>query len=414
MTHIVFVAPRLLENTLRYVRAFASLPEVELSVVTEDTERALPPDLRHALLGHYRVQNALNGADLAVACKWLHRRKPIDRLTGALEQLQVPLAIARDACGIDGMSHAVALNFRDKDRMKKILRAAGVPVAKSALCASVDEIRQLVALVGYPIIVKPQAGLGARATYRIESDAQLALLARTPNAPSATTPVQVEQFVRAREYTCETVTVRGKPVWRSGTRYYPSPLEVLENPWMQYCVLLPREQDAGEWADFAPHNTRALAALMGPSAAGATGTALTHMEWFLQENGNALVNEVGARPPGVCIMPLMSLGHNTDMVRDWARLIALDEFVPKPRVAAAGAAFLRGHGAGTHVAEVSGAANAIAALGPALIELRLPKVGQARSESYEGEGWATVRAPTTEGAKKALLTLIETIQVRYA
>ena len=55
------------------------------------------------------------------------------------------------------------------------------------------------------MIVKPQAGLGARATYRIESAADLAALA--PPTPIA--PLQVEEFVGAREHTCETVTIRG-------------------------------------------------------------------------------------------------------------------------------------------------------------------------------------------------------------
>jgi hypothetical protein len=153
---------------------------------------------------------------------------------------------------------------------------------------------------------------------------------------------------------------------------------------------------------------------LGASARTAAGTALTHMEWFLRDDGHALVNEVGARPPGVCIMPLMSLAHQTDMVADWARLMALEEFTPKPRVFAAGAAFLRGQGSGTRVASVSGVARAVEVLGNQLVELRVPKPGQARAESYEGEGWATVRAESTELAHRALKVLIETIQVRYA
>ena len=62
--------------------------------------------------------------------------------------------------------------------------------------------------------------------------------------------------------TCETVSIHGKPVWRSGTRYFPTPLEVLETPWVQYCVLLPREIES-PWTDFAPINAAALAALFG-------------------------------------------------------------------------------------------------------------------------------------------------------
>jgi hypothetical protein len=152
--------------------------------------------------------------------------------------------------------------------------------------------------------------------------------------------------------------------------------------------------------------------LFGPNP-GVAGTALTHMEWFHTDNGGLLVSEVGARPPGVQIMPLMSLAHETDLVGDWARLVALDAFTPKERKWAAGAAFLRGQGTGSHVTSVVGVRAAVEAVGDALVELRAPRVGQPRGAGYEGEGWAVVRHPTTNGARAALKTLIETIQVRY-
>jgi hypothetical protein len=337
----------------------------------------------------------------------------VDRLSGALEQLALPMAEVRDALGIEGMSAEVARRFRDKDRMKQVLRAHGVPVARSALATSPAELAAFIAQVGYPVIVKPPAGLGARNTHRLTGPDDLAAMAAAGLAPSAAEPLQVEEFVRAREHTCETVTIRGQPVWRSGTRYFPTPLEVLETPWMKYCVLLAREDDAPEFAQFQPINAAALDALFGASAVSAAGTALTHMEWFLREDGTALVNEVGARPPGALIMPLMGLAHETNLFEDWAGLIALDRFTPRPRRWAAGAAFFRGQGRGERVVSVSGLDEAIAQVGDALVELRAPKVGQPRAASYEGEGWATVRHATTEGVKQALLALIEGVQIRY-
>jgi hypothetical protein len=113
-------------------------------------------------------------------------------------------------------------------------------------------------------------------------------------------------------------------------------------------------------------------------------------------------------------MPLMSIAHETDFFRAWALLMAKDSFTPKPRKWAAGAAFLRGHGGGQHVAAVTGVEEAVAAVGHSLVELRSPRVGQPRATGYEGEGFAYVRHATTDGAKEALLTLIKTIQVRYA
>jgi hypothetical protein len=414
MPHVVFVAPHFLENTLRYVAAFAALDGVKLSVVSQDPEEAIPRSLRPRIAGHYRVPQSLDAGALTQAVGAIARGVGrVDRLTGALEQLQLPMAEAREALDIEGIRPDVAKNFRDKDRMKDVLRAHDVPVAHSALATSPRELRDFVERVGYPVIVKPRAGLGTRGTYRITSAEDLAALEQKGVVPSPREPLQAEEFVRAREHTCETVTIRGVPVWRSGTRYFPTPLEVLETPWTQYCVLLPREDADTEWTRFHDVNTRALAALFGPAGSTAAGTALTHMEWFLRDDGSALVNEVGVRPPGVGIMPLMGLAHDADLFADWAGLIALDRFTPRARRWAAGIAFLRGHGRGDRVVGVSGVEDAVAAVGDALVELRAPKVGQPRADGYEGEGWATVRHATTEGAKRALLELIERIQVRY-
>lgn len=414
MRHVAFIAPRFLENTLNYVRAFASHDEVTLSLISEDPESSIPDSLRPRVAGHYRVSQCLDAEQLTAAARAITRGVgKIDRLAGALEQLQLPMAEVRDALGIEGMSARVARNFRDKDRMKDVLRAHRVPVARSALAQSTRDLRAFIELVGLPVIVKPQAGLGARNTHRISTTEELVALVSSGAGPSPEAPAQVEEFVRAREHTCETVTIRGQVVWRSGTRYFPTPLEVLETPWIKYCVLLPREPDLPEFANFSAINEAALAALLGDEATSAAGTALTHMEWFLRHDGSSLVNEVGARPPGAQIMPLMGLAHDTNFFVDWAGLIALDRFSPRPRRWAAGAAFFRGQGAGDRVASVTGVELALSEVGDSLIELRAPKPGMPRSTSYEGEGWATVRHATTEGAKQALLTLIQRIQVQY-
>ena len=408
--HVVLVAPHFLANTLRYVQAFTDLDGVETSVISESPESAIPMAVRERLAGHYRVPSCLDARQLSGALRALSRAiRPVDRLAGVLEQLQMPLAAARDALDIPGMRVDTARNFRDKDRMKDVLRAAGVPVARSVLAANEGEVRRAIESMGYPAIVKPQAGLGARATRRIEKPADLDAMISNGEGPRPGAPVQVEEFVRAREHTCETATVLGRPVWRSGTRYFPSPLEVLENPWMQYCVLLPAEQDDPTFTAFHPTNTAALDALGAGPRSGWSG--LTHMEWFLRDDGSMLVNEVGARPPGVQIMPLMSLAHGFDVIGAWAGLVALDVFEPRPRRRAAGAAFFRGQGSGSRIVKIHGAAAAREQVGHAIVELSLPSVGTPRASGYEGEGHAIVVHDTTEGAREALKALVSNIRL---
>lgn len=412
MPHIALVAPHFLENTNRYVKAFTNLEGVKLSVISEDAEKALPKALRERIAGHYQIKSVGAASELARAIKGIQKGLgPVDRLTGALEQLQLPMAEARELTGVPGMRPEIARRFRDKDVMKEVLRKKGVPVAASALVSSPKELQAFVDRVGLPIIVKPQAGVGSRGTHRIETkDDVKAVIEKMP--PSAKSPLQAEQFIRAREFTCETVSIHGKTVWRSGTRYFPTPLEVLETPWMQYCVMLPREVEA-PWTDFAPINEAALQALFGDDPK-VVGTAITHMEWFLKDDGKMFVSEVGARPPGVQIMPLMSIANEVDMIAKWAELIAFDRFTPPPaRKWAGGAAMFRGQGNGKRIVEVKGLKKALELVGDALVDIRAPKVGMARASGYEGEGFALVRHPKTEGVKTALLALIENVQVRY-
>ncbi|MBA3462764.1 MAG: ATP-grasp domain-containing protein [Deltaproteobacteria bacterium] len=410
MPHIVFIATHFVGNTNRYVKAFTELDGITFSVISSDPSSSIPPSMRPKIAAHYRIENCLDSVQLIEATRAIASSiGRVDRLVGFLEELQVPMAEVRDALGIEGLTTEIARRFRDKDRMKEVLRAANVPVAQSALATTTAELQAFVAKIGYPVIVKPRAGLGTRATYRVTNAEDLAAIP----APTSAVPLQVEEFVRAREHTCETVTVRGVPVWRSGTRYFPSPLEVLETPWIQYAVLLPREDDDPTWKNFHPTNDAALTALFGDQAGTAAGTALTHMEWFLREDGTQLVNEVGVRPPGVHIMPMMGLTHDTDMFADWARLMSFDQFTPKPRTSAAGACFFRGPGSAEHIVSVKGIEVAIELCGDTLFHMKTPKVGDRRATGYEGEGFAIVKHATTEGVKHALRTLIENVQIRY-
>ena len=411
LRHLAFIAPRFLENTNRFVAAFAQLPGLALSLISEDGPSSIPPEVRPHVMGFERVSNPLDGTQLTQAVKNLSRAHgPVDRLVGALEQLQLPMAEARDATGTPGMGVMHAKRFRDKDEMKRVLRAAGVPVAASTLATAAADVRAFVDRIGYPLIVKPPAGLGSKGTHRLETADDLAAMLAA-DAPSREQPWQVEQFLRAREFTCETVTVRGRHVWHSGTRYFPTPLEVLETPWIQYCVLMPKEADEAPWAAFHSVNEAALDALF-EGASPEAATALTHMEWFLKDDGSMAVGEVGARPPGVHIMPMMSLAHGTSLISDWAALMAFEMFDPKPRKWATGAAFFRAQGGGRHVTRVNGLQQAIDSTRDVLVEMRTPKVGQPRAPGYEGEGWAIIKAPTTERATEALRSLVQQVQVR--
>lgn len=401
---VVFAAPMLSENAMRMVEAAATLYGVRLGVITRDPADAL----RHlqGAVAHWRVADIMNVDQLVWATRELaFRHGPVERLFGAYEQLQVPLAQAREALGLPGLSVEAATNFRDKARMKTLLRARGVPCARHRLAPSLDDATAFAKASGFPLVVKPPAGAGAQQTYRVENLDQLRrALAAQP--PSPANPVLLEEFVRGEEHSFETISIDGKAVWHSLTHYYPTPLHVLENPWIQWCLVLPREVDSSRYDDIRAAARKSLEIL------GMT-TGLTHMEWFRRDDGSIAISEVAARPPGAQITTLVSRAHDIDFVQAWARLMIFKEFEPPQRSYAAGAAFLRGQGQGK-VKAVHGWDVVQRELRELITDVKLPELGTASSSSYEGEGFVIVRHPETKVVEEAVMRIVSLMRIELA
>jgi ATP-grasp domain len=319
-----------------------------------------------------------------------------------LEQLQVPLAQVREHLGIPGMDAATARNFRDKDQMKTVLRAAGVPCARHRLATDAAEAADFAREVGFPLVVKPPAGAGAKSTFRLDHPDDLqAWLEAAPPAPDR--PALIEEFLTGEEGSYDSVMIDGEIVWGSISNYLPTPLEVLRNPWMQWAVLLPRDIDGPEYAPIR---------MVAPVALRALGlrTGLTHMEWFRRPDGSVAVSEVGARPPGAQITSMLCYVHDFDLYRAWAKLMIDGSFQPPLRQWAAGTVYLRGQGSGV-VRAVHGADRLPAVVSDLVVDSRLPSPGQPSSGSYEGDGYITVRDRDTGVVTAAIRQILTTVRV---
>ncbi len=406
MRNVVFAAPFSLETTRRFIEAVADLPGVRTALLTQEPLESLPAGLRSGLAGHWRVADGLDPAQIAEGVRALARHLGgVDRLVGTLEQLQVPLAEVRETLGIPGLGRSAAENFRDKARMKTVLRGAGLPCARHRLVASEGEALRFAGEAGFPLVVKPPAGAGAKATFRVEGAEELREAVRV-HAPSAGREVLLEEFVQGVEHSFDAVTIRGRPVWHSLSRYAPTPLEVLRSPWIQWCVIVPREIDDPCYDDVRAAGFRALGAL-------GMETGVSHMEWFRRTDGSLAISEIAARPPGAQFCSLISYAHDIDFYRAWARVAVLEEFEAPARRFAAGAAYLRGQGTG-RVAAIRGLEEAQRELGPLVVEARLPREGQSPSGTYEGEGFVILRHAETRIVEEGLRRLLSLVRVELA
>jgi formate-dependent phosphoribosylglycinamide formyltransferase (GAR transformylase) len=405
MPVVMFAAPILSENAARMIAAIAALPDVRTGVISQAPLEDLPLPVR-AHVSHWRVADVLDAAQLESAVTQLEARLgTADRLVAAYEQLQVPLAEVRERRGIAGMRAEAARNFRDKARMKSLLREAGLPCARHRLVSTVSDALDFSREIGFPLVLKPPAGAGAQATTQVHDEPALRG-AVAAAAPSRDRPVLLEEYVAGTEHSFETASIAGRPVWHSLTHYYPSPLEVLRNPWIQWCLILPREVDEPRYDDIRSAAFRALQVL-------GMETGLTHMEWFRRPDGTIAISEVAARPPGAQIMTVMSRAHDFDAVAEWARLMVFGEFHAPARRYAVGAAYLRGQGNG-RVTAIHGLDQVERDLGSLVVDFKLPTPGQAPTGSYEGEGFVILRHPQTAVVQQALQRLISTVRVELS
>jgi hypothetical protein len=401
--HVIFAAPFFMDATLRFIGGATHLPGVNLTVISQEPAERIPDDIRHRIAGHWRVNDALDPGQLVEGARNLERRfGKATRLIAALEQLQVPVAVAREVLGIEGLSVDASINFRDKSRMKEVLSGAGVPCARHALVGDRRSAEVFAARVGFPLVVKPPAGAGGKSTFRLDNAADLAaLLTRFP--PDAAQPALYEEFVRGTEYSFDSVMIDGHLIWHSISQYMPSPLEVLENQWIQWCVMLPRDITGPEFDPIRDAATIGLQAL-------GLRTGLSHMEWFRLSDGRIAISEVGARPPGAQFTSLLSYAHDINFYRAWPQLMVFGEFDPPPRRFAAGAAYIRGQGSG-RVRRITGLEEAQRRFGALVVEAKLPQHGQPPADSYEGDGYVIIRHPDTAVVEDALQQIVQIIHV---
>lgn len=404
MRNVIFAAPYPVETTYRFVRAAARLRDVRMLGIVAKPPRGAEAKLFSDIV---TVEDPLDVGQMINAARLLqHRHGSIHRVLGILEPLQVQLAHVRQELQVPGMTPKIADLFRDKSLMKEALRRHDLPCARHSMITSWADAEAFVAQVGFPIVVKPPAGVACKATWRVEDKEQLREALSAIHA-SPRNPALAEEFLRGREFSFETITIGGEVRFNSFTRYMPTPLEAMENPWMQWVVVHPRDVTGPEFTDARALGIRTVKAL-------GLDTGFTHMEWFRRHDGSLAIGEIAARPPGAQIIPGNNFVHDADFFRAWARAVVDQAYDgPYERKYSVAVAFLRGAGQG-RVSRVTGVAAAHAAVGHLVVEARLPRPGTPKSDSYEGDGYVIVRHPDVEVVKTAIKAVIDNIRVEYA
>lgn len=76
----------------------------------------------------------------------------------------------REQFNILGLKHDDLIKFKFKSKMKKYFKEAGVPVLEGFVIKNDDDFKKAVEKISYPLVAKPDNGVGAGGTFKIENE----------------------------------------------------------------------------------------------------------------------------------------------------------------------------------------------------------------------------------------------------
>ena len=201
---------------------------------------ALPAEAKPAL-DHYVHTGSLAAEDHVIGLvREMARRIRIDQVECLWEPYMVLAARLREVLGLPGLTVEQTVPFRDKERMKQLLDAAGLRTPWHVAARTVADVWAAAERVGYPLIVKPIDGAGSADTYRAESTAELdAILPMIRHVPQ----VSVEEFVEAEEFTYDTICAGGNVLVENICQYHPRPLQTKIYEWVSPVTMALRDLD---------------------------------------------------------------------------------------------------------------------------------------------------------------------------
>ncbi|MCA8968310.1 MAG: ATP-grasp domain-containing protein [Planctomycetes bacterium] len=351
---------------------------------------ALAPDVAASLHDYLQVRDLWDEARVVGEVRhWLGNRR-IDRVEVLWEPGMMLAAKLREALGAPGLRAEQTVPFRDKERMKRVLDAAGIRTPHHYDARTREEVRQAADRIGYPIIVKPLDGAGSADTWPIRSNDELEHALR---AIQHVPVVSVEEFIEGEEYTYDTVCAHGTPLFENVGWYRPGPLIARLNPWISAVNVCYHDLDQEIPAQGREMGRRVLDALGFESG-------FTHMEWFRTKDGEAVFGEIGGRSPGGRLVHVMNYSTDADLFTGWAEAVChgrISQDVSKKFAAAV--IFKKAQGAGPRITAIEGLESVFARFGEHIAAIDLNRVGAPKRDwrkIVHGDGWIVVRHPDFE------------------
>ncbi len=202
-----------------------------------------------------------------------------------------------------------------KSGMKPYYQRAGIKTARWHIVDDLEACKAFIAEVGYPVIVKPDNGVGASHTYKLDDEDELRAFL---DEKDPAVRYIMEEFVTAEVNSYDAIIgPDGEPIFETGNVTPNSIMDIVNNNDNSiYYIVKDLAEDVRE-------KDRAAVKSFGVKS------RFVHFEFFrltkdqyMGKKGEVVALEVNMRPSGGFSPDMMNFANSTDVYKIWADMIA--------------------------------------------------------------------------------------------
>ena len=319
MKNFVFISPNFPTNYWQFCRELKNNGLNVLGIGDQPYDE-LSPELKSSLNEYYKVDSLENYDEVYRAVAFfISKYGRIDWLESNNEYwLERDAMLRTDFHILSGFQSEDMPRIKYKSHMKEYYRKAGIPVARYHIVDHFEGCRAFIDEVGYPVVVKPDNGVGASHTYKLESDQDLGefLAQKEPDVSYI-----MEEFIHAEVNSYDAIiNAEGEPIFETGN----------VTPWSIMDIVNDNDNSIYYILKDLPEDTRRA----GRATVKSFGvkSRFVHFEFFrltqdqpgMGQKGDIVALEVNMRPCGGFTPDMMNYAHSTDVYKIWADMIAFN------------------------------------------------------------------------------------------
>jgi len=319
MKNVVFISPNFPTNYWQFCRELKN-NGMNVLGIGEQPYDELTQELKDSLNEYYKVGSLENEDEVYRAVAFfIFKHGRIDWLESNNEYWLEKDAKLRTEFNITSGFHTEDMpRIKYKSKMKEFYIKAGIPVARYHLVDTWEGCKAFIDEVGYPVITKPDNGVGASHTFKLSNDEDLA---RFFAEKWDSTEYIMEEFIYAEINSYDAIIdSKGEPMFEAGNVTPNSIMDVVNNldNSLYYIVK--------DLADDTREAGRAAVKSFGVKS------RFVHFEFFrllkdyphLGKAGTIMALEVNMRPSGGFTPDMLNFARETDVYKIWADMIAFD------------------------------------------------------------------------------------------